>query len=76
MSNINKIIKDNQYPAYVLASAGTGKTELIARKVEELIINEKVDIERIALITFTNKATSETLNRIKRKIHVDLLSRI
>lgn len=69
MSNINKIIKDNQYPAYVLASAGTGKTELIARKVEELIINEKVDIERIALITFTNKATSETLNRIKRKIY-------
>jgi len=69
MTNTNDIIKNNHYPAYVLASAGTGKTELIARKVENLVIDEGVDIDKIALITFTNKATSETLSRIKSKIY-------
>lgn len=63
------IIQSNQYPAYILASAGTGKTELIARKVEHLIINKGVDIDRIALITFTNKATAEMVDRIKGKIY-------
>ena len=69
MNKTDDIIKNNRYPAYVLASAGTGKTELIARKVEHLVINEGVDIEKIALITFTNKATAETLSRIKGKIY-------
>ena len=69
MNSTEQIIASNHFPAYVLASAGTGKTELIARKVEDLIINQGIDIDRIALITFTNKATSETINRIKEKIY-------
>lgn len=68
MINTNEIITSHHYPAYVLASAGTGKTELITRKVEHLIINENVDIDKIALITFTNKATAETTTRLKDKI--------
>ena len=69
MTNTKEIIYSSRYPAYILASAGTGKTELIARKVEHLIINEGVDIDKIALITFTNKATAETTSRIKNKIY-------
>ena len=69
MSKIDEIVLNNCYPSYVLASAGTGKTELIAQKVEQLIINEGVDIDKIALITFTNKATAETISRIKTKIY-------
>ena len=65
----SEIITSKHYPAYILASAGTGKTELIARKVENLIINEGVDIDKIALITFTNKATAETTARIKSKLY-------
>ena len=61
MSNINKIIKYNQYPAYVLASAGTGKTELIARKVEELIINEKVDADYINEESFKDYLTTSKM---------------
>ena len=45
MSNFNEIIYSCHYPADVLASAGTGKTELITRKVSHLIINEGVDID-------------------------------
>lgn len=65
----SEIITSKHYPAYILASAGTGKTELIARKVENLIINEGVDIDKIALITFTNKATAVTTARIKSKLY-------
>lgn len=68
MIDTNEIITSHHYPAFVLASAGTGKTELITRKVEHLIINEGVDIDKIALITFTNKATAETTTRLKNKI--------
>lgn len=67
--NNDEIIKNSHYPAYVVASAGTGKTELIARKVEHLLIEENVDIDKIALITFTNKATAETIERIKGKLY-------
>lgn len=63
------VIKDNHYPCFVLASAGTGKTETIARKVEDLVINQNVDLDKIALITFTNKATAETTARIQNKIY-------
>ncbi|MBR4003037.1 MAG: ATP-dependent helicase [Clostridia bacterium] len=69
MSNFNEIIYSCHYPADVLASAGTGKTELITRKVSHLIINEGVDIDKIALITFTNKATAETTVRLKNKLY-------
>ena len=69
MNKTQDIVLSNKYPAYILASAGTGKTELIARKVEHLIINENVDIDKIALITFTNKATAETTERIKNKLY-------
>ena len=45
MNNTETILRTNHFPAYVLASAGTGKTEIISRKVEDLIINKGVDSE-------------------------------
>ena len=67
--NNKTIVNSNRYPAFVLASAGTGKTEIISRKVEDLIINKGVDIDKIVIITFTNKASSETKERIKKKVY-------
>ncbi len=54
---------------YIIASAGTGKTESIIRKIEQLIIKEKIDISEIALITFTNKATKEMRDRLRQKLY-------
>lgn len=69
MNNTETILRTNHFPAYVLASAGTGKTEIISRKVEDLIINKGVDIDKIVIITFTNKASAETKERIKKKVY-------
>lgn len=54
---------------YIVASAGTGKTESLATQIENLIINDKVDISQIALITFTNKATKEMRERLRDKLY-------
>ena len=54
---------------YIIASAGTGKTETLATQIENLIINDNVDITNIALITFTNKATKEMRERLRNKLY-------
>jgi len=54
---------------YIVASAGTGKTEALATQIENLIINDKVDISQIALITFTNRATKEMRERLRDKLY-------
>ena len=54
---------------YIVASAGTGKTESLATQIEKLIVNEKVGITQIALITFTNKATKEMRERLRDKLY-------
>lgn len=54
---------------YIIASAGTGKTESIVNRIEKLVINEKIDISNIALITFTNKATKEMRERLRQKLY-------
>lgn len=54
---------------YILASAGTGKTENIILQIEDLIINKNVDVDQIAMITFTNKATNEIRLRLRNKLH-------
>lgn len=54
---------------FIQASAGTGKTEKIILQIEDLIINKHVDIEQIAMITFTNKATNEIRMRLRNKLH-------
>jgi len=54
---------------YIIASAGTGKTESLISRVEQLILEEKVDISNIVLITFTNKATKEMRDRLRQKLY-------
>lgn len=54
---------------YIIASAGTGKTESLVRAIEKLIIDENVDISEIALITFTNKSTKEMRERLRQKLY-------
>ena len=48
----------------VTAGAGAGKTEVLTRRMLNLIQETKGQIDRILVITFTNKATAEMKNRI------------
>lgn len=49
-------------PLFVLAAAGTGKTRALVYRVAWLV-NQGVDAKRILLLTFTNRAAREMLER-------------
>ena len=56
-------IKHGLGPLLVQAGAGTGKTEMLARRVARLI-RRGADPNRIMLLTFTRKAAEEMRARV------------
>ena len=58
--------------AVIEASAGTGKTYTITHLVRRLLLEQKLPITKIILVTFTDKATSE----LKTRIHEMLVSEL
>lgn len=54
-------------PALIVAGPGTGKTAVLARRIEKLV-GEGVDPASILALTFTNKAAAELRQRIARTI--------
>lgn len=67
-----KVVKHFGKPLLVIAGAGSGKTKTLAHKVEFLIREKGIDPSKILAITFTNKASREIKERIKRVAGVDL----
>ena len=58
-------------PALVIAGAGSGKTRTLTYRVAYLI-DQEVDPRSILLLTFTNKAAREMVERVKELIPRDL----
>jgi exodeoxyribonuclease V beta subunit len=54
--------------AVLEASAGTGKTYALENLVVELVLARQVEIERVLLVTFTERATSELRERVRAKL--------
>ena len=52
----------------VEASAGTGKTYTIVGLYTRLLLEKELPVDRILVMTFTNKATSELRDRIMRRL--------
>ena len=50
------------------ASAGTGKTYTIAGLFLRLILEKKISVKEILVVTFTEAATGELRDRIRRKL--------
>lgn len=51
-------------PLLIIAGAGTGKTTVITKRIEHLIIENSVPPQNILALTFTEKAASEMETRI------------
>ena len=56
----------------VAAAAGSGKTAVLVERIINKIINEKIDIDKILIVTFTNAAASEMRERILNAIYEKL----
>ena len=56
------------------ASAGTGKTYQIAELVLRLVAEYGLRIERILAITFTNAATAELRDRVRKRLSSALVA--
>ncbi len=56
----------------VAAAAGSGKTAVLVERIINKILNEKIDIDKLLVVTFTNAAASEMRERVLEAIYKKL----
>ena len=56
----------------VAAAAGSGKTAVLVERIINKIINEKIDIDRLLVVTFTNAVAAEMRERVLEAIYKKL----
>ena len=56
----------------ISAAAGSGKTAVLVERIINKIINQKIDIDQLLIVTFTNAAASEMRERILEAIYKKL----
>ena len=56
----------------VAAAAGSGKTAVLVERIIQKVIKDKIDIDKILVVTFTNAAAAEMRERILDAIYKKL----
>jgi len=68
LSTLNKeqlqAVTHGSGPLLIIAGAGTGKTTVITKRIEHLILDKKIPASNILALTFTEKAAQEMETRI------------
>ncbi len=70
----DQIIQDFYHNILVEAGAGTGKTTLLVERTIYAIVEHGMSLERMALITFMEKAATEIKLRVRRRLEELLAS--
>ena len=71
MSILTKYQKDAlEYKKHIslTANAGSGKTTVLSKRFVEILVNEKISLNNIVAITFTEKAASELYSKIAKEL--------
>ncbi|MDM8564678.1 exodeoxyribonuclease V subunit beta [Candidatus Halobeggiatoa sp. HSG11] len=78
MNNIPKILEPTSVPLnginLIEASAGTGKTYTISTLFIRLLLEKNLTVEKILVVTFTEAATEELRDRIRKRLRDTLLA--
>ena len=56
----------------VSAAAGSGKTAVLVERIKQLIIGDKVSIDRFLIVTFTNAAAAEMKEKLVKAINEEI----
>ena len=56
----------------VAAAAGSGKTAVLVERIINKVVNEKVDIDKLLVVTFTNAAAAEMRERVLNVLYEKL----
>ncbi len=66
---VQKLILDAKVNTQLVsAGAGSGKTTVMIEKISNLILNDKVDVENLLVVTFTVLAAQEMKERLIKKL--------
>lgn len=60
----NEVINNRNSNIIVSAAAGSGKTEVLTRRIISLMESENIDIDRFLIFTFTKAAANEMKDRV------------
>ena len=71
-SEQNDAIYEKDSNIFVAAAAGSGKTAVLVERIINKIIKDKIDIDRLLVVTFTNAAASEMRERVLDAIYKKL----
>ena len=64
-----RAIEENGSNILVAAAAGSGKTTVLVERIIQKIINNRIDIDKLLIVTFTNAAASEMRERILNALY-------
>lgn len=63
-----KTIETREKNILVSAAAGSGKTAVLIERIKQLVLKDKIDIDRFLITTFTNAASVEMKERLEKAI--------
>ena len=52
----------------VAAAAGSGKTAVLVERIIQRILRDKIDVDRLLVVTFTNLSAREMKHRVDQRI--------